>query len=728
MSDVKSKSPYAAVATSNVELTEKDVEKGNTTSSSTQDDTMKKDDGNELKDVKGMTFLELMKVLKPFFWPDEGSESATVNRVRTTATWLSVFASKSCSLLAPFFLLDATDQLIAGDYNAAWKNIAYFSTLLLGRSFFKEIQGALYAKVKQQALIQLQRYTFSHLHKLSLGWHLTKKTGAVMKSMDRGIDATSTLVTYMFLYLIPAIGECIAVMILFFSKYSEVYLVGISIAVSVTLYIFATVKITIWRKKFREKMNKNDNEYHDKATDSITNFETVKYFAAEEYEVNRYTSSVIKYQGYQASTLISMQFLNFMQAFILQGCMVACLLISGKAVSTGEMTMGTWVAIQSWINQIFQPLNFLGTIYSGVVQALIDVRNLSDLLSEKPDIIDDEGTQNIPYFAYRTQGKLMPTDDANEESIVERGRERSKSNSKWGSGKSARSESIGSEEGEVTKKGESIDMSSGIGLEFNNVVFHYPSQPPEKGLKGVNFVVPPGSTTAIVGSTGAGKTTVSRLLFRFYEPLQGCVKLGDYDISKYTQHSVRYMIGIVPQDTVMFNESILYNIRYGRLDATDEEVYAAAEAAQIRTFIESLPESWKTVVGERGLKLSGGEKQRVAIARCLLKNPPVVVLDEATSALDTITENSVQEALDTLGQNRTVVIIAHRLSTIRHADQILAMENGEVVESGTHDELLQIENGVYKNLWQMQDRHHEPITPVLEVEAEPIITAGVVEI
>eukprot|EP00605_Chrysophyceae_sp_TOSAG23-4_P000838 GSChrysophyteH1.ASY1.ANO1.929.1 assembled CDS len=557
-----------------------------------------------------MSFWELMIVLKPFFWPDKGSDSATINRIRTSATWLSVFSSKA---------------------------------------LFKELQGSLYVKVKQQALIQLQRRTFSHLHHLSLGWHLTKKTGAVMKSMDRGIDATNSIVSYLFLYLIPAMGECVAVMVLFFVKFNEAWLVGLSIAIAVTLYILCTIRITIWRKKFRVKMNKNDNDYHDKATDSITNFETVKYFAAEDYEVNRYTNSVIKYQKYHAS------------------CMVACLLIAGKAVSEGEMTIGTWVAIQSWVNQIFQPLNFLGTIYSGIVQALIDVSNLSELLAEKADVVDAPDAR-----------ALEPTDDANDYADD--------------SGKSA----------------PIADLSSGIGIEFRNVRFHYPTQPPGKGLQNVNFIIPPGSTTAIVGSTGAGKTTISRMMFRFYEPLEGQVFLGDYDIAACTQHSIRSLIGVVPQDTVMFNE----------------KVYAVAEAAQIRTFIESLDESWGTVVGERGLKLSGGEKQRVAIARCLLKNPPVVLLDEATSALDTVTENSIQEALDTLGVNRTVVVIAHRLSTVRYADQILVMDQGMVKESGTHDELVAIDNGIYRKLWMMQDRRSEPASPVLEVEEEPIVEAA----
>ena len=679
--------------------------------------------GNELKNAKGMSLRELLIVLKPFFWPAEGSDGAILNRIRALSTWAAVILSKASNLWSPLFLLDATNQLIVGDYYNAKNNIGYFVGLKLASSFFKEFQGALYVKVKQQALIQLQKYTFTHLHNLSLSWHLNKKAGAVMKSMDRGVEATNNLVTYLFLYLLPCLAECLVVMILFFTKFKSLWPVGITIGLSVFMYVVVTVRITIWRKQFREATNKHDNDYHDKAMDSITNFETVKYFTAEKYEVVRYAESVIKFQHFSSATATSMYVLNFSQSFIINACLVICMLISGDAVAKGEMTIGAWVAIQSWVGNIFAPLSFLGTIYSMIVQALIDVRNLSDLLSEKPDIVDLPTAKDIPFYVARAsqQGQVRATTDANVESstlLPKVGRHTDGPSSDIKNNASRTAADI--ELGGVAADGSDTDLSAGIGVEFRDVHFNYPSQPVEKGLKGVSFSVRPGSTTAIVGSTGAGKTTISRLLFRFYEPTAGQVLLGGQDLKHSTQVSVRSLIGVVPQDTVMFNESILYNIRYGRLDATDEEVYAAAEAAQIRSFVESLPESWKTVVGERGLKLSGGEKQRVAIARCLLKNPPVVVLDEATSALDTVTENSVQESLDALGQNRTVVIIAHRLSTIRQADQIIAMDNGLVVERGSHEELIKIPDGFYKRLWDMQSRV-EPVTPVLNVTTAEVI-------
>eukprot|EP01038_Epipyxis_sp_PR26KG_P012400 gene12400-16632_t len=606
---------------------------------------------------KKLSLYELFRVLSPYFWPAAGTDGAIINRIRSCSTWFAVIASKLCNLYAPSYLSNATNFLLIGNFSNAAFSMIIFCTLKFFSSVFKELQSVLYIKVKQQASIQLQELTFTHLHTLSLNWHLSKKTGSVMKSMDRGTDAANQLISYLFLFLGPALLECFAVIALFFIQYKQ-WLLGLTVLIGVTLYCVATVIITQYRKKFREETNKHDNDFHDKATDSIINYETVKYFTGEAFEIDRFKQSVIKYQKFNSSTQLSLSFLNSTQQLILNATLLMTMCIAGYAVSKHKMTIGGWVAVQSWVTTIFVPLGFLGSVYSAIFQAFIDIRNLSELLSESPDIVDKPNALDLPLVHQNASIEL----------------------------------------GAVSSP---FDVT-GVSVEFNQIRFNYPEQPVTRGLKNVSFYVRPGTTTAIVGHTGAGKTTISRLLFRFYDPREGSVLINGYDIKNFTQKSVRNAVGIVPQDTVLFNDTILHNIRYGRLSASFQEVVQAAEAAQIRSFIESLPEKWETVVGERGLKLSGGEKQRVAIARCLLKNPPVVLLDEATSALDTITENSIQEALHALGHNRTVLIIAHRLSTIKHANQIIVLDGGRVVEIGTHDQLLNNNNSHYKRMWEMQ--------------------------
>ena len=600
-----------------------------------------------------LSLVGLFLVLRPFFYPGKGTDGYVINRIRAASTWIMVCLSKVASLYSPIFLSQATNDLVSMDFYNASRSITAFIGLRFAASFLKELQNMLYVKVKQQAAIELSENTFKHLHNLSLNWHLSKKTGSVMKSLDRGTEAANNLITYMFLYLFPALAECVAVIILFFASYRQ-YALGLIVFGGVTLYCFLTIQITQWRKQFRESQNKSDNDFHDKATDSLINYETVKYFTSEDHEIERFAEGVKKFQQYNSMISLSLSFLNISQQLVLMLTMVGCMLVSASAVTTGQMTLGGWVAVQSWVTQIFVPLNFLGSVYAMIFQSFIDITNLSEMLAEQPDLVDEPGAVAIPL-------------------------------------------------GRTEKKGGASDKKdSDISISFCGVSFNYPSQPVEKGLKSVSFHVAPGTTTAFVGHTGAGKTTISRLLFRFYDPSSGQVKLNEFDISKFKQRSVRDLIGIIPQDTVLFNDTILYNIQYGRRDATFEEVEEAARQAQIYDFILSLPEGWNTTVGERGLKLSGGEKQRVAIARCLLKNPPIIILDEATSALDTLTENSVQLALNELGNKKTVVVIAHRLSTIKHADQIVVLDNGIVIECGTHDELLKDANSHYSQLWNMQ--------------------------
>jgi len=431
-----------------------------------------------------------------------------------------------------------------------------------------------------------------------------------------------------------------------------------------------TICVTLWRKKFRKSVARTDNDWHDKCTDSLVNFETVKYFTAEKYEVERFSESVKQFQNSSVRVQASLSFLNITQMILMQACLATSLILAAYGIKKrtdcciangcldwnslccsdlaslcGGMEVGDFVAVLSYTINLFGPLNFLGSVYNAIVMAMIDLRNLSELLAEEADVTDAPDAIDLPEYN---------------------------------------------------------EMDSDIAVEFDNVFFHYPSQPETTGLKGVSFKMKKGTTTAIVGTTGAGKTTISRLFFRFYDVIGGAVKVNGVDVRALKQSSLRSSIGVVPQTTTLFNDTLKENVLYGKRDATDGELSAVAEAAQISKFIESLPDGWDTIVGDRGLKLSGGEKQRTAIARCLLKDPPFVMLDEATSSLDTCTENAIQEALNALGSDRTCLVIAHRLGTIRNADNIVVLGDGCVLEQGTHDELIARENSKYAEMWNMQ--------------------------
>ena len=523
---------------------DKDIEMNGTVAEA-KDKMIGAKQGSDKQDPKKLSFFGLMRILTPYFWPASGTDGALVNRIRSTSTWIVVVGSKTTNIFSPFYLSAATNSLISGDIAAAIRSMAAFIVLKLCSGFMKELQGVLYIKVKQQAAIELQELTFSHLHNLSLNWHLSKKTGSVMRSMDRGVDAANNIVTNLFLYLIPVIGESLAVIILFFVRYSQ-WQLGVAVVAGVVSYAAATFALVEWRKKYRASTNKHDNDFHDKANDSIVNYETVKYFTGEEYEITRFKNSVIKYQQSSSVTQLSVSALNTSQAFLMQGTMLACMIIAGRAVVQGKMSIGSWIAVQSWVSNVFAPLNWLGSIYSSIIQSFIDITNLSELLFQAPDLVDVPNATDIPIPRHFS------------------------------------------------------GASSGVSVEFRNVFFHYPEQPIEKGLKDLSIIVRPGTTTAIVGHTGAGKTTISRLLFRFYDPDVGAVLINGRDIKSHSQKSVRRAVGIVPQDTVLFNDTILHNISYGRLDASFEEVLQASEAAQIKAFVESLPDKWQTVVGERG--------------------------------------------------------------------------------------------------------------------------------
>jgi ABC-type transport system involved in Fe-S cluster assembly fused permease/ATPase subunit len=618
-------------------------------------------------------------LVKPYIWPDtmllqyeDGQQkpksfdsSVLANRLRAILTWVCVIVSKVCSIVSPLYLGWASTALAHAEYGKCIRYTILYNVISWLSTTFKEGQSLMYLKVKQAAFVQLSQTAFGHLHSLSLDWHLRKKLGEVLRSMDRGIAACDTLMNYLFLWLIPAIAECCIVCFLF-AVYFQYAPLAISVFYFVFFYILWTIVLTVWRKKYRKALVLHDNEWHDRFTDSMINFETVKFFTAETYEMQRFAQAVSEYQAGSVNVQSSLSTLNISQQVILKLCLTAALSLAAMGIqqrvdccvtemgcdsglsdccrdvpqricpgSTSScfivffasvvvfwhyspltktlsvfpnvtVQVGDFVAVLTYTLNLFAPLNFLGSVYNAIVMAVVDLSNMSELLAESPDVTDAPDAVTLP---------ATNATDPN------------------------------------------------IAIEFDNVVFNYPTQPKERGLKGLSFTIQRGTTTAIVGPTGAGKTTVSRLLFRFYDVLGGAVKVNGVDVRALTQSSLRGAIGVVPQAASMFNDTIWSNIIYGRREASREEVLQAARDAQLLEFIESLDDGWETLVGDRGLKLSGGEKQRAAIARCLLKNPPFILLDEATASLDTLTENSVQVALDRLGAQRTVLVIAHRLGT-----------------------------------------------------------------
>lgn len=581
-------------------------------------------------------------ILRPYFMP-EGHR----NKIFVILTWCVLGASKACSISAPLVLGKIIYNLTNADSNGyidpSIGLIVLYCVLNLLPSGFSEMQDSLYVKVFQTAYAQVAEFTFRHVHSLSVEWHLQKKMGNVIRSLDRGMEGADALMYNAMLFFMPAIVSAIISLIVVAEHLNRPAIAAVCY-LGFGVYCWFTLVGTLVRQSFREEMNTHDNDMHDKASDSLVNFETVKCFINEEYETQSYISSVKQFQKKNFKDQAMMSLVNVSQNTTIQAAMLVSMMVAAYAVSERRgFDTSDFVTVQAYVLSIFSPLSFLGYIYSGMMNGMTDIQNLSDILSAQPDVVDDADALTL----------AAPT----------------------GNG--------------------------GLGIEFKNVSFHYPTAGASTGLKHVSFTVPPGTSTALVGPTGSGKTTISRLLFRFYDPVEGTVHIDGSDIKHCTQKSVRSLIGVVPQEAVMFNDTIMHNIRYGRLDASDAEVAEVTKAAHIYDSIMSFEHGFQTVCGERGLKLSGGEKQRVAIARCLLKNPPIVLLDEATSALDNKTERMVQEALSCL-EGRTTVIIAHRLSTIQRADQIIVLREGSIAERGTHSELLAL-GGLYKEMWEAQD-------------------------
>ena len=500
---------------------------------------------------------------------------------------------------------------------------------------FGELRDVIFAKVAQRALRSLALETFEHIHALSLRYHISRKTGGLSRVIERGVKGVDFLLRFMLFSIIPLIIELTLVAIILFLIFDIWYLVVV--VTTITLYIWFTFTVAEWRVKIRKEMNKQDTEANQKAIDSLLNFETVKYFNAEKVEAARYDVSMKQYEAAALKTSYSLSFLNVGQAFLITGGLVAVMIMAAIGVQNGSLTVGDFVMVNAYMIQITMPLNFLGTVYREIRQALVDMSEMFELLAQAPDVIDSKNAYDLCV----TEGRV----------------------------------------------------------DFKNISFGY--EPNRVILKNFNLSVKSGQNVAIVGTSGSGKSTIGRLMFRFYDINEGELLVDGNNIKDVTQSSLHSQIGIIPQDTVLFNDTIYYNIAYGNLNADEDSVIAAAKSAKIHNFISNLPDGYKTTVGERGLKLSGGEKQRVGIARTLLKNPPILLLDEATSSLDTETENDIQENLYAMLKERTVISIAHRLSTIANNDLIVVLEHGEIVESGSHKELLAMK-GRYSKMWSNQ--------------------------
>jgi ATP-binding cassette subfamily B protein len=519
--------------------------------------------------------------------------------------------------------------------------ILAYGLLRVSASLFTELRESLFARVTQNAVRKVALQVFEHLHSLALSFHLARQTGGVSRDIERGTRGIQSLISYSLYSILPTLIEfCL---VLGYLAYAYDMWFAIITLVALLLYIAFTVVVTEWRTHFRRTMNDMDSKANQKAIDSLLNFETVKYFGNEAFEASRYDQNLIRYQTAAVKSQKSLAVLNLGQQIIIAVGLVLILWRATQGVIDGSMTLGDLVLVNTLMIQLYIPLNFLGVIYREIKQALTDMDRMFLLLNTEKEIADVPNAQALRIS----------------------------------------------------------NQSRGPDVRFENVSFHYDAK--REILKGVSFDIAAGTITAVVGQSGAGKSTLARLLFRFYDVQFGKILIDDQNIVDVTQLSLRKAIGIVPQDTVLFNDTIGYNIAYGNPNASIEEVHEAARAAQIDRFIKHLPDGYDTQVGERGLKLSGGEKQRVAIARTLLKKPAMLIFDEATSALDSKTERAFQEELLGLAKNRTTLIIAHRLSTIIHADQILVMEHGQIVERGTHAELLAA-SGRYAEMWQMQER------------------------
>jgi len=591
--------------------------------------------------IKCMNDSSILKrtigLLFPFLWPKNHGGL----RIRVVLGVLCLLLSKVTNLISPPILgsaVDSLSELTQGLNTLTIIPLALIFAYGLARvstRLFGELRNAIFSKVSQHAIRQLTLNTFKHLHSLSLQFHLNRKTGSLSKFIDRGIKGVDFLMNYILFNVVPTLIEILFVTGILFTLYGYKYAVATTITIAI--YILITFSITQWRLKFRRQMNEADNMVSSKLVDSLLNYETVKYFNNEEHEFNRLNDSLKKYEKAAIENEFSLSYLNIAQTIVIMTGITIMLGMSVFDIKAGAISIGGFVVINAYMFQLYQPLNFFGTVYRSIRQSLTDMENLFSLWDEK--IYED--FQNT---------KLNNTTDAS--------------------------------------------------IRFDNVSFDYDVR--RTIIKNISFEVPNGKKVAIVGPTGAGKSTISRLLFRFYNPKSGSIYVNDQNIKDISQQSLRKIIGVVPQDTVLFNETIYYNILYGDPLASEGEIYEAARSADIHDFIKELPDGYSTLVGERGLKLSGGEKQRVAIARAILKKPSIFFFDEATSALDSATEKEIQKNLELISKNKTTLVIAHRLSTAAaDAHNIIVLDQGRIIEQGNHHELLQLQ-GKYAEMWDKQ--------------------------
>ena len=592
--------------------------------------------------------LKAVRKLAPYLWPRDWGL-----RARVLASLVLLVAAKGVNVYVPLLYKGAVDRLSPGHAAAIAVPVALiigYGLARVGAQFFAELRDAVFAKVGQRAVRRVALATFGHLHALSLRFHLDRQTGGLSRAIERGIRGTEFLLSYMLFNVVPTLIEILLVCGILWGFYEASF--ALATLATILGYIAFTFAVTDWRIKFRREMNERDSEANTKAIDSLLNFETVKYFANEAHEAERFDKALRAYERAAVKSQTTLSALNIGQGIIIAGGLVTVMLLAARGVARGTMTVGDFVLVNSYLVQLYAPLNVLGMVYRNIKQSLTDLESMFRLLAVRAEIEDAPGAPAL-----------------------------------------------------VVTRGEIV---------FDRVSFRY--DPRRAILHDVSFRVPAGGTVAIVGPSGAGKSTIARLLFRFYDVDAGAIRIDGQDLRAVTQDSLRRAIGVVPQDTVLFNDTVRYNIAYGRPGAADGEIEEAARHARIHDFVAALPDGYASKVGERGLKLSGGEKQRVAIARVILKSPRILIFDEATSALDTRTEQEIQANLDEISAGRTTLVIAHRLSTVVKADEILVLDQGRIVERGDHATLLS-RGGVYAAMWARQqeaDEHAAALAAVAE--------------